>query len=101
MKAGKAEDPHGILVEIWKYLGEEGLVWLMDLFNVVFKTSKIPLEWIFGTIIPHYKNKCDIQDCNNYRDIKLLSHIIKLWEMVIERRLRSKDRRKTIWFRAR
>ena len=46
-------------------------------------------EWRANTIISLYKNKGDIQDCNNYRGIKLLSHTMKLWEWVIERRLRS------------
>ncbi|KAL5170138.1 LINE-1 retrotransposable element ORF2 protein [Glycine soja] len=31
----------------------------------------------------------DIQNCPNYRGIKLMSHIMKLWERVIERRLRK------------
>lgn len=30
--------------------------------------------------------------CSNYRGIKLLSHTMKLWERVIERRLRRETR---------
>ncbi|KAL6520853.1 hypothetical protein OROGR_017422 [Orobanche gracilis] len=30
----------------------------------------------------------DVQDCANYRGIKLMSHTMKLWERVIEQRLR-------------
>ena len=70
-------------------MGEEGLEWLTELFNVIVRTSRIPREWRFSTVIPLYKNKGDIQDCNNYRGIKLLSHTMKLWERVIERRLRK------------
>ncbi len=40
-------------------------------------------------MIPLYKNKGDIQSCNNYRGIKLLSHTMKIWERVVERRLRK------------
>ncbi|XP_070025544.1 uncharacterized protein [Nicotiana sylvestris] len=40
-------------------------------------------------MIPLYKNKGDIQNCNNYRGIKLLSHTIKVWERVVERRVRT------------
>ena len=36
-----------------------------------------------------FKNKGDAQVCGNYRGIKLLSHIMKLWERVIERRIRQ------------
>ena len=39
-------------------------------------------------MIPLYKNKGDIQSCNNYRGIKLLSHSMKIWERVVEVRLR-------------
>ncbi|XP_070034531.1 uncharacterized protein [Nicotiana tomentosiformis] len=34
-----------------------------------------------------YKNKGDIQNCNNYRGIKLLSHTMKVWERVVELRV--------------
>ena len=47
-------------------------------------------------IIPIYKEKGDIiQDCGNYRGggggggIKLMSHTMKIWERIIERRLRE------------
>ena len=38
-------------------------------------------------IIPLYKNKGDIQDRNNYKGIKLLSHTMKLRERGSKRRL--------------
>ena len=69
-------------------MGELGLEWLTDFFNVIFRSAKMPREWRTSTIIPLYKNKRDIRDCNNYRGIKLLSHTMKLWERVVERRLR-------------
>ena len=40
-------------------------------------------------LIPIFKNKADILECNNYRGIKLMSHFTKLWERVIEARLRE------------
>ena len=40
-------------------------------------------------IILIYKDKGDIQDCGNYRGIKLMSHIMKIWERIIDRRLRE------------
>ena len=84
MKSGKAVGPDSIPVEVWKVLGEDGVAWLTDFFNVIFKTAKMPQEWRYSTIIPLYKNKGDAQNCNNYRGIKLLSHTMKLWERVIE-----------------
>jgi len=49
----------------------------------------MPNEWRTSTVFPLYKNKGDIQDCNNYRGIKLLDYTTKLWEKVIEVRLRN------------
>ena len=30
-----------------------------------------------------------VQSCSNYRGMKLISHTMKLWERIVERRLRS------------
>nr|XP_009774273.1 PREDICTED: uncharacterized protein LOC104224347 [Nicotiana sylvestris] len=49
--------------------------------------EKMPEEWRWSTLIPLYKNKDDIQNCNNYRGIKLLSHTMKIWERVVEVRV--------------
>jgi len=89
MKSRKAIGPDSIPVEIWKSSGEDGVAWLTDFFNVIFKIARIPQEWRHSTIIPLYKNKGDAQNCKNYRGIKLLSHTLKLWEQVIEGRLKT------------
>jgi len=52
--------------------------WLIELFDVVFKMGKKLEEWRLSTMIMLYKNKGVIQNCNNYRGIKLLSHTIKI-----------------------
>ena len=57
MKSGKAVGPDSIPVEVWKSLGEDGVAWLTDFFNVIFKTAKMPQEWRYSTIISLYKNK--------------------------------------------
>ena len=88
MKSGKALGPDGIPIEVWKCLGEVGVSWLTKLFNRIILTRKMPNEWRRSTLVPIYKNKGDIQSCNNYRGIKLMSHTMKLWERVIEHRLR-------------
>ena len=89
MKAGKAIGLDLIPIEIWKCLGEKGLEWLVEFFNVIFRTAKMPSKWRTGTIISVYKNEGNIQDCNNYRVVKLLSYTMKLREKMIERWLRK------------
>ncbi|XP_075074486.1 uncharacterized protein LOC142162079 [Nicotiana tabacum] len=59
-----------ILVKFWRYAGKAGLEWLTGLFNVIFKTKRMPDEWRWSTMVLVYKNKSDIQNCNNYRGIK-------------------------------
>jgi len=56
----------------------------MDLFNVIFKTLKMPHKWRLSTNIPPYKSKGNIQNSNNCRGIGLLRHTKKLMERVIE-----------------
>nr|XP_033511693.1 uncharacterized protein LOC117276468 [Nicotiana tomentosiformis] len=73
-----ATGPDEIPVEFWKSAGRAGLEWLTGLFNVIFKTKKMPEEGRWSTMVPLYKNKGDIQNCNNYRSIKLLSHTMKV-----------------------
>ncbi|KAJ7957409.1 Retrovirus-related Pol polyprotein LINE-1 [Quillaja saponaria] len=89
MKNGKALGPDDIPIEVWRCLGDIGVTWLTNLFNKILVTKKMSDEWRKSTLIPIYKNKGDIQSCSNYRGIKLISHTMKLWERVIERRLRN------------
>ena len=49
----------------------------------------IPDSWKKSTLIPIFKIKGDILECNNFRGIKLMSHFMKLWERIIEARLRE------------
>ena len=50
----------------------------------------MPEEWRRSVLIPIYKNKGDAQCCGNYRGIKLMSHTMKVWERIIETRLRDR-----------
>nr|XP_009603322.1 uncharacterized protein LOC104098322 [Nicotiana tomentosiformis] len=54
-----------------------------------FGTKKMSDDWRWSTMILLYKNKGDIQSCNNFRGIKLLSHTMKVWERVVEVRVRT------------
>jgi hypothetical protein len=62
---------------------------LTKLFNIIFRSNKIPDEWRRSILVPIFKNKRDIQSCTNYRGIKLMSHTMNLWEIVIEHRLKK------------
>ncbi|KAK3544421.1 hypothetical protein QTP86_011159 [Hemibagrus guttatus] len=89
MKSGKAVGPDDILVEVWKCLGEAAVEFLTSLFNRVLESERMPEEWRRSVLVPIFKNKGDVQSCSNYRGIKLMSHTMKLWEKVVEARLRK------------
>ena len=41
-------------------------------------------EWRDSVIVPIFKEKGDIQDCGNYRGIKIVSQTsMKIWERII------------------
>ena len=89
MKKGKAAGPDDIPTEVWKFLGMRAVVFLTVLFNDILQSKKMPDEWRKSTLIPIFKGKGDVQVCANYRGIKLTSHTLKIWERVIDRRLRQ------------
>ena len=62
---------------------------LVKIFNAVLRVSKMPEHWRHSILIPVYKEKGNIQECKNYRGINLLQHALKLWERVIDGRLRK------------
>ena len=88
-KNGKAVGPDDIPVEVWKCLGESALKFLTKLYNRTMESERMPEEWRDSVLIPIFKNKGDVQSCSNYRGIKLISHTMKLWERIVEKRLRS------------
>ena len=87
MKTGKAVSPDDIPVEAWKCLGQLAVDFLTRLCNKIVEDERMPDEWR-SVLVPIFKNKGDVQSCSNYRGIKLISHIMKLWERVVEARLR-------------
>jgi hypothetical protein len=88
MKSRKATGPDEVPIEIVKNLGDLGIDWMTTVLQDI-QAGGIPAEWRKSRITPLYKQKGDPLNCSNYRGIKLLSHCLKLWERVIEARLRE------------
>ena len=89
MKKGKAVGPDEVPVEVWKCMVEMGIEFLTRLFNRLLMGKRIPEEWRRSVLIPIYKNKGDAQCCGNYRGIKLMGHTMKIWERIIEARIKD------------
>ena len=60
-----------IPIEVWKLVGDKATVWLQRLFNKMLAGEEMPGEWRESWIVPLYKGKGDVQECKNYRGIKL------------------------------
>ena len=64
-----------------------GVQLLCRLLNNVLMTENMPSDWKINILVPVFTTKGDIQECNKYRGIKLLSNTFKLWERVTNKRL--------------
>uniref|UniRef100_A0A7I4Z3B2 Reverse transcriptase domain-containing protein n=1 Tax=Haemonchus contortus TaxID=6289 RepID=A0A7I4Z3B2_HAECO len=89
MKVGKATGPDGVPIEAWEALGEHGIKWLTRFLNTVSAEGRIPDAWRRSAIDPIFKQKGDAMDCSNYRGIRLAAHTIKLYERLVDSRLRD------------
>ena len=81
-KTGKAAGPSGIVAEMLKASG--------DLANDMVRNGVIPSEWEGSFIINIYKGKGDALERGNYRGLKLLDHVMKGIERVIEKIIRER-----------
>ena len=89
MKSGKAVGSDEIPAEVGKCLGWFEVVTLCKLFNSIMITETIPSAWRDSVLVPIFNEKGDIQECKNYRGIKLLKQTFKIWERVLDRRVRE------------
>ncbi|KAI5640894.1 reverse transcriptase (RNA-dependent DNA polymerase) domain-containing protein [Phthorimaea operculella] len=96
MKSGKAAGYDRVSVEMLK--AGEGVVasQLYLLFNLCWKSGRVPSDWCKAVIVPLYKGKGSQLDCKNYRGISLLSVVGKLYaKVLIERVVKETDEK--VW----
>lgn len=89
LKRGKAAGHDGITSEMLKLLGTNGIEMITTLMNKISEESTIPTEWELGIILPIHK-KGNKRDCNNYRGVTLLSNVSKIYERLLDNRLKTK-----------
>ena len=59
----------------------------VKIFNIIFDTGLVPEQWLWGDIIPIYKNKGDKFDPKNFRPITIISCFGKLFTSILNIRL--------------
>lgn len=87
-KKRKATGPDEIPVEFWMVMEEVGVKWLTVLFEKLLRGDRMPDIWRESFLIPLYKGKGDARNCDNFRSTKLMSHTMKVYERVINTRIR-------------
>ena len=89
MKKSEVAGPNELPVEVWKCMGKMGIEFLTRLFNRLLMGEQMPEEWKRSVLILIYKNKGGTQCCGNYRGIKLMIHTMKVWERIIEAKIKD------------
>ena len=68
---------------------ESGVDMMHEILKRVWEEEQMPEEWEKSEIVPIYKQKGDPLEFGNFRGIKLLEHAMKMFEKILERRLRK------------
>ena len=82
MKSGKALGPTGLAGDSQKKAGIIGE--LPRILRYIVENGKIPEESKNSVTVPIYKRKGDALDCGKYKGIRLLEHVMKLFEKVLK-----------------
>ena len=88
MKDGKAPGVCSVYAEMLKAGGDPTLKGLHRLFCSVWNSGAIPTDWKRGIVVPIWKGKGDIRECNNYRGVTLLSVPGKAFARLVLNRIR-------------
>jgi hypothetical protein len=60
MKTDKTLGSDDIPIEVWRCLGDITIVWFTKLFNIIFRSNKMPDEWRRSILVSIFKNKENI-----------------------------------------
>ena len=88
-KVNKAAGKSEVTMEMIKALEDLGKEWVYMLLERIWDTEEMPEDWTESMMVKLYKQKGDVLNCGNYRGIKLLEHVFKILERVVEGRLRA------------
>ena len=88
MKPKKAGGPSQITADVIKMM-DKNAEWLWQITKKIWSEKKIPKYLKRSIMVPIYKQKGDVLECKNYRGIKLLEHVLKIFESILEKRLRK------------
>ena len=82
-----AAGPDGLYYKFLTHLPQDCLKILLQLFNTIWLSGKIPSSWKEATVVPIPKPNKDLSDPTNYRPIALTSCLCKTMERMVNDRL--------------
>ena len=88
-KNNKAVGRSEVSVEMIKALEDLGMELVSILLDKIWEVERMPEDLEVSEMIMLYKQKGDSLECGNYRGIKLLEHVLKIPERVVDARLRE------------
>ena len=87
LKKGKSAALDNIPAELVQAGGEDVITALTTIWNKIWQTGEWPTPWTQSLVIT-FPNKGNLQQCQNYRTISLLSHSRKVTLKIILNRLK-------------
>jgi len=83
LKRNKSPDNDGITAEMMKACKEKLLGKIHSLCNQAWVECHVPEEWLKSVLVP-IPEKGGSLECKNYRTISLISHIEKIFMMILQ-----------------
>ena len=87
-QSGRSAGPDDISPAMVARLPEEGKKLLLGIFNDLWSSGVVPSQWRRAIIVPLLKSRKDPSDIASYRPVSLTSCIGKLYERLVEARLK-------------
>ena len=76
--------------DMLKCSGEAGVRWVTDLCNAIVSMGVMYKDWRKSWMLSTYIGKGDVLDCGSHRGIKLIDHVLKVLERLVEKKVKSK-----------
>ena len=89
MKADKAPDSSGIVVEMIRAAGNMDASMIRDLAAAIIHDSKVPSDWEQSFMVCLYKGKGDALERGNYHGLKLTEQVMKVLERIVDGLIRQ------------
>ena len=89
IKKSKGSKTSGVVLEMLSASGDVHIEQITNLLNKINSESKVPGDWDTSVIVNCFKNKSNATERGNYRGLQLLEHMMKVFERVIEKKIRD------------